>query len=184
MSSTPELHVVPLLRHLSEVGVDFLVIGGVAVYLQGYARFTKDLDIVYATNAANLERLAEVLVELGARLRGIAEDVPFVPDARTLKRTTILTLDTPMGSIDLLVDPAGADRYEAMRERADVVDLDGATFRVVALEDLLSIKRAAGRPQDIADIDALLTVSRVKRRTEDELRPAPARKRRAAGEGS
>ena len=163
MSSLPDLQAAPLLRRLADAGVDFLVIGGVAVFFQGYARFTKDLDIVYATNAANLERLGEVLVALGAKLRGIAEDVPFVPDARTLKRTAILTLDTPLGGIDLLVDPDGADRYEAMRERSDVVDLDGVEFRIVSVEDLLSMKRAAGRPQDVADIDALLTAERVKR---------------------
>ena len=167
MSSTPSLQATPLLRRLIDAGVDFVVIGGVAVFFQGYPRLTKDLDIVYATNAANLERLGQVLVELGARLRGIDDDVPFVPDARTLKRTTILTLDTRLGSVDLLVDPAGADRYEAMRERADVVDLDGVEFRIVSVEDLLSMKRAAGRPQDIADIDALLTAQRVERRMRD-----------------
>ena len=104
-----------------------------------------------------------MLVELGARLRGIGEDVPFVPDARTLKRTAILTLETPLGSLDLLVDPDGAARYDEMRERADVVDLDGVEFRVVSLDDLLSMKRAAGRPQDVADVDALLTARRVER---------------------
>ena len=90
---------------------------------------------------------ARSLVDLGARLRGVSDDVPFVPDARTLKRTQILTLDTPLGAIDLLVDPDGADRYEAMRERADVVDLDGIEFRIASLDDLLSMKRAAGRPK-------------------------------------
>lgn len=164
MSSTPSLRITPLLRRLAEAGVDFLVIGGVAVFLQGYPRFTKDLDIVYATNAANLERLGDLLVALGARLRGIEEEVPFVADARTLRRTSILTLETEIGSIDLLVDPAGADRYEAMRERADLVELDGVAFRIVSLDDLLAMKRAAGRPQDVADVDALLTVNRVRRR--------------------
>lgn len=163
VSATPELQLVPLLRRLADERVDFVVIGGVAVNLQGYARFTKDLDIVYATNAGNLERLGHVLVELGARLRGIGDDVPFVPDARMLKRTAILTLDTPLGGIDLLVDPDGAARYDEMRERALVVDLDGTQIRVVSLDDLLSMKRAAGRPQDIADIDALLTARRVER---------------------
>jgi predicted nucleotidyltransferase len=166
MTHDTSLQATPLLRRLADAGVDFLVIGGVAVFFQGYARLTKDLDIVYATNAANLERLGDALVALGARLRGIEEDVPFVPDARTLKRTTILTLDTSLGSIDLLVDPDGADRYEEMRERADLVELDGVEFRVASLEDLLSMKRAAGRPQDVADVDALLTVNRVKRRTD------------------
>ncbi len=163
MTGTPLLDPEPLLRRLVEAGVDFLVIGGVAVAAQGYGRSTKDLDIVYATNAANLERLGEVLVALGARRRGIGEDVPFIPDDRTLRRTAVLTLDTPLGSIDLLVDPDGADRYEAMRERADLVDLDGVEFRVVSLDDLLSMKRAAGRPQDVADVDALLTARRVER---------------------
>lgn len=166
MSNAPEFTPEPLLHRLTEAGVDFLVIGGVAVAAQGYGRSTKDLDIVYATNAANLDRLGQVLVDLGARLRGIGKDVPFVPDARTLKRTAILTLDTPQGGIDLLVDPDGAARYDEMRERADVVELDGIEIRIVSLDDLLSMKRAAGRPQDIADVDALLTVNRVKRRAE------------------
>jgi hypothetical protein len=180
VTSAPDFNPEPLLRHLAQAGVDYLVIGGVAVAAQGYGRSTKDLDIVYATNTANLERLGEVLVGLGARLRGIPEDVPFVPDARTLKRTQILTLDTPLGSIDLLVDPDGAPRYEEMRERADVVDLDGVEFRVVSLEDLLSMKRAAGRPQDIADVDALLTAQRVQRRVS----PSGDRERPPTGDES
>jgi len=94
------------------------------------------------------------------RRRGL----PFVPGARTLKRTSILALDTALGETDLLVDPDGADRYEAMRERALRVDLDGVEVRVVGIDDLLSIKRAAGRPQDVADVDALLTAQRVERR--------------------
>jgi hypothetical protein len=163
VDSTPDFDPEPLLLRLAAAGVDFVVIGGVAVAAQGYGRSTRDLDIVYATNAANLERLGKVLVELGARLRGVREQVPFVPDARTLKRTQILTLDTPLGGIDLLVDPDGADRYEAMRERALVVNLDGIELHIASIEDLLSMKRAAGRPQDVADVDALLTVQRVQR---------------------
>jgi hypothetical protein len=163
VSAAPEFDPEPLLRRLAEAGVDFVIVGGVAVALQGYGRATKDLDITYATNAANLERLGEVLVALGARLRGVEEDVPFVPDARTLRRTVILTLRTRHGDLDLLVDPAGAARYEDLRERAEVVELDGTRVRVVSLEDLLSMKRAAGRPQDVADVDALLTVRRIRR---------------------
>jgi predicted nucleotidyltransferase len=166
VSAMPDLRLVALLRRLTDAEVDFLVVGGVAVIFQGYARLTKDLDITYATNAANLERLGIVLVALGARLRGVDEDVPFVPDARTLRRTAILTLETPEGPLDLLVDPDGAARYDEMRDRSIVIDIDGVAVRVVSLDDLLSMKRAAGRPQDIADIDALLTANRVRRRTE------------------
>lgn len=167
-SGARELRAVALLRRLSDAGVDFLVIGGIAVLVHGYGRTTKDLDITYATNPANLERLGAALVEMGARLRGVEDDVPFVPDERTLRRTQMLTLETPDGGLDLLVDPPGAPRYEDMRRRAEVIDLDGATIRVVSLDDLLAMKRAAGRPQDLADIDALHTVRRVQRRVDAE----------------
>lgn len=167
VSTMPELQLIPLLRRLAQESIDFLVIGGVAVEIHGYARFTKDLDIVYATNAANLERLGSVLLELGARLRGF-EDLPFVPDVHTLRRAQILTLVTPLGSLDLLVDPEGSARYDEMRARALTVDVNGTEIRVVALEDLLAMKRAARRPQDLADVDALLTIQRVRRRREAE----------------
>jgi predicted nucleotidyltransferase len=160
----PELYLVPLLRRLIEGQVDFVVIGGVAVALQGYGRSTKDLDITYATGAANLEALGAVLIAAGARLRGIAEEVPFTPDARTLGHTQILTLDTTDGGLDLLVDPSGAPPYETLRRRSEIVDYEGLSVRVVALDDLLSMKRAAHRPQDLVDVEALEAARHMARR--------------------
>jgi predicted nucleotidyltransferase len=165
----PELRLVPLLRRLVEGGVDFVVIGGVAVALQGYGRSTKDLDITYATDTANLEALGAMLVAARARLRGIAEDVPFSPDTRTLKHTQILTLDTIEGGLDLLVDPSGAPPYETLRRRSEVVEYEGLSVRVVSLDDLLSMKRAAHRPQDLVDVEALEAarhIARANRRQE------------------
>jgi hypothetical protein len=73
---------VALLRALVDGGVDFVIVGGVAVVLQGLPRFTRDLDISYSQQADNLDRLGAVLVGVRARLRGI-EELPFVPDGRT-----------------------------------------------------------------------------------------------------
>ncbi|HEY2719422.1 MAG TPA: hypothetical protein VGI52_07310 [Solirubrobacteraceae bacterium] len=143
--------------------VDFVVIGGVAVVIQASPRFTRDLDITYATDPANLERLGNLLVALGGTLRGIEDDVPFVPDARTLRRAEMLTLTTREGDLDLLVDPPGSPGYPALRRHADIVDLDGDSVRIASLEDLIEMKRAAGRPQDEVDIDAL-EVARSRRR--------------------
>jgi predicted nucleotidyltransferase len=155
VASWPELRLTALLRRLSEAGVDYVVVGGIAVAFQGYGRATKDLDITYDTRVDNLERLGEVLVAVTARLRGIGEDLPFVPDGRMLRRTSILTLDTDDGSLDLLVAPPGAPSYAALRRQADVVTLEGAEVRIASLDHLLAMKRAAGRPQDLADIEAL-----------------------------
>jgi predicted nucleotidyltransferase len=153
-----------LVRALVEGGVDFVIIGGVAVVLQAMPRFTKDLDICYSTAPPNLEALGNVLVRLKARLRGIAEEVPFAPDARTLTQTQILRLTTPTGDIDLLVNPDGAPAYDTLRRRADIMELGGQSVRIASIEDMLAMKRAAGRPQDLIDIEALEAAQSITRR--------------------
>jgi hypothetical protein len=67
----------------------------------------------------------------------------------------MLTLSTREGDLDLLVDPPGSPGYAALRRRADMIELAGASVRVASLEDLISMKRAAGRPQDQIDIESL-----------------------------
>jgi hypothetical protein len=144
-----------LLGALVRADVDFVVIGGVAVVIQASPRFTRDLDISYATDSANLERLGTVLIGLEARLRGVEDDLPFAADARTLRHAQMLTLTTRDGDLDLLADPPGSPGYPALRRHADIVDLDGDSVRVASLEDLIEMKRAAGRPQDEIDIESL-----------------------------
>lgn len=148
---------------MARAHVDFVVIGGVAVIAHGYERNTKDLDVCYSREAANLEVLGQVLVDLGARLRNIDDDVPFVPDARTLRGMQILTLDTPEGGLDLLVDPDGSPGYEALKANAEPIDFDGREILIASIEDLIAMKRAANRPQDQTDIEALTTIQRLRR---------------------
>lgn len=172
MANWPEFHPAALLRILANADIDFVVIGGVAVVIQGNPRFTRDLDICYATDMANLERLGGVLVALEAKLRDVDEDVPFVPDDRTLRGTQMLTLSTREGNLDLLVDPPGSPSYAALRRRADVIELDGTSVRVASLEDLLEMKRAAGRAQDQIDIESLeIARSRLRGRRRDQRSP-------------
>lgn len=152
---TPEFRLGTMLRQLTEGGVDFVIVGGVAVIVQASPRLTKDLDICYAMTTENLDRLGAVLVKLGAKLRGVDDEVPFVPDGRTLKRTQILTLLTPEGAIDLLVNPDGSPGYDTLRRKAREIDADGFVVKVAAIEDLIAMKRAAGRPQDLVDIESL-----------------------------
>ncbi len=155
MANWPEYRPAALVQALVEGGVDFVIIGGVGVVLQAMPRFTKDLDICYSTAQGNLEALGNVLVGLTARLRGIPEEVPFVPDERSLRHTQILCLTTPVGDIDLLTNPDGAPPYEILHERADIFELGGHRVRTASIEDLLAMKRAAGRPQDLIDIESL-----------------------------
>ena len=160
----PELRISSLLHRLAGAQVDFVVVGGVAVIAHGYERNTNDLDICYSPASANLEALGGMLVQLGARLRGIEEDVPFIPDARALCRTQILTLDTPDGGLDLLVEPEGSPGYAALKAQAERIEFDGFQILIASIEDLLAMKRAANRPRDQPDIQALEAILRLRRR--------------------
>lgn len=154
-----------LLVRLADAGVDFVVIGAIAVVAHGHIRTTRDLDITYATGQQNLDALGAALVAADARLRGVAEVVPFVPDGRTLRRTEMLTLETNQGSLDLLAKPPGAAPYATLRARAERIDIEGRAVLIAAPADLIAMKRAAGRPRDLEDIEALETILRLRRET-------------------
>jgi hypothetical protein len=141
--------------------VDFVVIGGIAAVLHGSAHATYDLDICYATDSGNLDALGEVLLELGARLKGVDDQVPFVPDASVLRRVELLTMVTREGELDVLARPAGSTGYEALRRNADRFDLDGFSVLVASIDDLIAMKQAAGRRKDLAAIEELEAIHRL-----------------------
>lgn len=164
MEKWPEFRPTALLKRLVAHGVDFVVVGGIAMVAHGSARVTRDLDICYATDEANLEALGAAMVELGASLRGVSDDVPFVPDAQTLRRTTMLTLNSPDGPIDLLVGPEGAPSYDVLRAHADRVTIDGVAVLIASLDDLEAMKRTAGRGKDKLDLEEIEAIRRLRAR--------------------
>jgi len=162
VSAWPEFHPQRLLERLTARGIDFVVVGGYAAVLQGSPRLTQDLDLCYATDAANLAVLGQALVELDARLFGVTDDVPFVPDARTLARTELLTLQTSLGKLDLMTHPIGTPEYRRLRDGADRFELGGILVRVASVADLKAMKRAAGRPKDLADLAELEAIEQLR----------------------
>jgi len=164
MTERPPLNAGEILRRLVERGVDFVVIGGIAAVLQGSPRNTFDLDICFATDDANLAALADILTGLGARLKGVDDDVPFVPDARTLRQIDLLTLVTSLGELDVLAHPPGAPSYRDLRQNADRYDLGEFNVSVASLDDLIAMKQAAGRPKDLLDVEELEAIKRLRHR--------------------
>ena len=145
-----------LVRH----GVEYLVVGGVAVQVHGHRRTTKDLDIVPAPERSNFGGLASALDELDARVAGQAGAPVALTDAEQLSIAPIVPpLLTRHGELHVLNEPKGAASYEQMRGRALVLDLSGLEVAVVGLDDLVRMKRASGRPEDLEDIAVLLTVA-------------------------
>jgi predicted nucleotidyltransferase len=160
----PDLRADEILQRLTARGVDFVVVGGIAAVLHGSARNTFDLDICFATDRANLDALGDVLVGLDARLRGVADEVPFVPDGEALRKVELLTLSTSAGNLDLLAVPPGAPPYQRLRRNAARFDLGGFTVNVASIDDLIAMKATAGRPKDQQDVAELKAIGRLLRR--------------------
>jgi predicted nucleotidyltransferase len=146
-----------ILITLADHGVDFVVVGGVAVQAHGHGRGTKDLDVIPRPDLLNTSRLGEALAALGARL--LREDRPVdVTDPHLLKRAPLVPLVTEHGRLDLLnatLTRGAPHSYDELRERAVETSIDGRTVLVAGLDDLIRMKRAAGRDVDLDDIGAL-----------------------------
>lgn len=151
-----------LLRTLADRGVEFVVIGGFAVILHGVERYTKDIDIVPEPSRENLARLWIALTELDAAPAEIGDfrpeemPIPFTVDG-LVEGGGNWVLHTRLGRIDVMQWVSGVDDYEELRAHAVPIDIPdiGATVWFAGLEDLLAMKRAAGREVDLADITAL-----------------------------
>jgi Nucleotidyltransferase of unknown function (DUF6036) len=146
-----------LFRVIGEHRVEYVVVGGFAVYAHGVLRGTVDLDIIPRPDLANLSRLGEALVSVGARVNRAAEPVN-IADPHILQRNALVPLMTDHGRLDLLnvgcTSGVSAD-YAELRGRAVEIELDKMLLAVIGLDDLIRMKRAAGREQDLADIRAL-----------------------------
>ncbi|MEW5741953.1 MAG: hypothetical protein AB1938_23765 [Myxococcota bacterium] len=135
--------------------VRFVVIGGVALNLQGHARATEDFDVCYARDRENLVNLAAALAPLNPRLRGAPADLPFRLDVPTLRAGLNFTLTTDAGAIDLLGDVTGLGGYAAADALADEFEVFGHKLLVLNLEGLERTKKAAGRPKDLVDLGSI-----------------------------
>lgn len=144
-----------LLEVLTQGQVDFIVVGGVAVVAHGHSRMTKDLDICYSRELANLDRLANALSPFDPYLRGAPPGLPFVLDSRTLRSGLNFTLRTKLGDIDLLGELTGVGTYSDIVGRASPMRLFGQDIKIIHIDDLERAKQAAGRPQDLFDLEAL-----------------------------
>lgn len=147
-----------LIAALNRHGVRYVVIGGIAGGVQGAVWATTDLDICYARGPSDHERLAAALAELKARPVDLPSGLRVRLDARALRRGETWTLLTDFGRLDLMGEPAPGLDYETLSATARSFVGQHETYLVASLEDLITMKRAAGRAKDRAHIELIQAV--------------------------
>lgn len=145
-----------ILRALAEHEVEYVLIGGLAVQTHGYVhiRVTNKAELIPAPDPANLERLAAALRSLDARVLNEGEEDTAI-DASMLPRATIWQFSSRDGGIDVMHEVPGGRPYRELSEGAMHVQLGDLDIPVVALDDLIRMKLARGRPVDLADVASL-----------------------------
>ena len=134
---------------LARSGVEFVIVGGVAITLHSSAYITYDLDFCYLRTRDNLQRVVVALAPFHPRPRGFPDNLPFVWDASTLRNGTNFTFTTDIGDIDLLGEVSGVGAYAEAIADCVVMELYGCSVQVLSLDALIRAKRAAGRTKDL-----------------------------------
>jgi hypothetical protein len=151
-----------IIRALASAEVRFLLAGGMAVQAHGYLRFTFDVDIIPSPDRANMVRLAAALIGMDAAAvdahgNRLTLDLSH-PESLALGN---YFLTTEHGALDLFNGPRpDVKRYDRLDEAAIEASLGGVTVRVIGKDDLIAMKREAGRDKDLADIAALTEAER------------------------
>jgi hypothetical protein len=155
LSKDLQLRIEKQTRLLGKFNVECVVVGGVAASAHGSSIPTIDLDVCYARNLTNLEKLVGALQSVHARLRGAPENIPFILDAETIRKGLNFTFVTDIGALDLLGEVRGVGYYEDVLAGSVTYELFGYRFPVIDIAKLIIAKKAAGRPKDLIVIPEL-----------------------------
>ena len=155
MDPGSEFRPASVIRLLGQHQVNYVLIGGLAAVTHGASLVTQDIDLCYAREPKNLNRLATALAQVHARLRGADPDLPFTLDSRTLAAGDAFTLATDIGPVDIIATPAGTSGYEDLARTAETFDVFGYRVLVASIDNLITMKRAAGRPKDLLAVEEL-----------------------------
>ncbi|MCK5759869.1 MAG: hypothetical protein KAH33_01160 [Candidatus Delongbacteria bacterium] len=135
------------LKLLNLNNVKYLLVGGYAVGLHGYPRYTKDIDIWIRISPENAESITLALNQFGFGSLGLSKD-------DFLKEDAFVQLGYPPNRIDIIMNCSGVEFEECYKSKI-VLGIDDIEINLIDLDNLRKNKLSSGRPQDLADFDNL-----------------------------
>ena len=156
-----------ILRELGKSKIKYLVVGGLAVNLHGYDRITADLDIILLLKDSNLTKFVAIVkkLKLKPRLPVRIEDFADVKKRRVwiqeknMKAFALYNPENETEHLDIVIDYA-VDFDEAYKNK-EVIKAGDLKIPVIAIPELVQMKKYAGRERDKIDIRALLRIERL-----------------------
>ena len=164
----------PLFRTLNDAGIRYVVVGGLAVVLHGYARLTADVDLVVDLDEEHAKKAIETLVGMGLQPRVPVNPIEFADRSirerwirdRGMQVFSMFDPSNPMRVVDLFVDHPLP--FEDLWARSAKFELQDTSVRVASIPDLIHLKRLAGRPVDQTDIEQLEAILQANKKSEDD----------------
>ena len=134
---------------LNNQNVEYILVGGFSVILNGYSRTTGDMDIWVKRDSFNYQRIVDAFKEFGMPVFDMTEE-----NFLNHPNWDVFTFGLPPSAIDIMVSLKGLDFKECYK-RATFFDEDGLQIRTLYISDLIEAKKASGRPKDLNDLENL-----------------------------
>lgn len=148
-----------LLARLADAGLDFVIVGGFAAVSHGSSYVTKDVDICVVLSHGTVEKLRTALGDLHPIHRMTPQKLSFMVDPPAGQPVQNLYLQTDLGMVDVLSSVLGVGDFLRLRERAEMIAVDGREYCVMALSDLIQAKEALGREKDLLTAKELRAIA-------------------------
>lgn len=151
----------PLFKALNDEKVQYIIVGGLATVLHGYARFTADIDLVINLNQAEAKKAINVITSLGLKPRAPVDPMQFTDENireswvndKNMLVFSFFDPNNPLMVLDVFIREPFP--FDEMLKRAVHMNIGELSVPVCAINDLIEMKKKAGRPKDLEDIKYL-----------------------------
>ncbi|HEX8376665.1 MAG TPA: DUF6036 family nucleotidyltransferase [Pedobacter sp.] len=138
------------LTALNNKDVEYILVGGFSVILNGYSRTTGDMDIWVKRSPVNYQKISQAFIEFRMPVFDMTEG-----NFLNHPNWDVFTFGLPPSAIDIMVSLKGLNFDECFK-KASYFDDEGLTIRTLHISDLIEAKKASGRPKDLNDLENLM----------------------------